>query len=140
MDKYNSTIKVSLPGWEEDKPFEAVLRRPSLLTMAAEGSIPNELIGAAQKLFCEGYDETLPLDRLGRLLYRIASEALVEPTLERLESEGCRLTDIQLAAIYNFSQAGVRALEPFRLGGGAAQPACDEQKVRRKTQPDAGRG
>lgn len=116
MDKYNSTSRVQLPGWEDDHPFEVVLRRPSLLTMAAEGSIPNELIGAAQKLFCEGYDAALPLDQLGRLLRRIAAEAMVEPTLEQLEAEGGRLTDLQLAAIYNFSQAGVRALEPFRQG------------------------
>ena len=116
MDKYNSTSRVQLPGWEDDRPFEAVLRRPSLLTMAAEGSIPNELIGAAQRLFCEGYDTSLPLDQLGRLLRRIAAEALVEPTLDQLEAAGIRLTDMQLAAIYNFSQAGVRALEPFRQG------------------------
>ena len=68
MDKYNSTTRVQLPGWDEEHPFEVVLRRPSLLTMAAEGSIPNELIGAAQRLFCEGYDTSLPLDQLGRLL------------------------------------------------------------------------
>ncbi len=126
MNRYNATTRVELPGWEDDQPFEAVLRRPSLLTMAAEGNIPNELIGAAQKLFCEGYDTTLPLDQLGRLLRRIAAEAMVEPTLEQLESEGCRLTDLQLAAIYNFSQAGVRALEPFRTGRAAAQPAGNE--------------
>ena len=126
MDRYHAAVRVELPGWQDDIPFEAVLRRPSLLTMAAEGSIPNELIGAAQKLFCEGYDSALPLDQLGRLLHRIAAEAMVEPTLEQLEAEGCRLTDLQLAAIYNFSQAGVRALEPFRTGGAAAQPAGNE--------------
>lgn len=126
MDIYNSTLQAELPGWDDEHPFRAVLRRPSLLTMAAEGSIPNELIGAAQKLFCEGYDTALPLDQLGRLLRRIAAEALVEPTLEQLEAQGCRLTDMQLAAIYNFSQAGVRALEPFRTRGAAAQPAGND--------------
>ena len=126
MNRYNATTRVQLPGWQDDQPFEAVLRRPSLLTMAAEGSIPNELLGAAQKLFSEGYDTTMPLNQLGKLLRRIAAEALAEPTLEQLEAEGCRLTDMQLAAIYNFTQAGVRALEPFRTGGAAAQPAGDE--------------
>ncbi len=126
MDKYNATSRVQLPGWEETKPFTAVLRRPSLLTMAAEGSIPNELIGAAQKLFSEGYDTALPLDQLGRLLRRIAAEALVEPTLEQLEAEGCFLTDLQLAAIYSFTQAGVRALEPFRGGRGTSEPAGND--------------
>lgn len=126
MNRYHSTFSVELPGWDDEHPFRAVLRRPSLLTMAAEGSIPNELMGAAQKLFCEGYDTALPLDQLGRLLRRIAAEALVEPTLEQLEADGTRLTDLQLAAVYNFSQAGVRALEPFRSGQHSSQPAGNE--------------
>ena len=127
-------LEVCLPGWTEDEPFRARLRRPSVLTMAATGAIPNELMGAAQKLFCDGYDAALPLDQLGRLLRSVAAAALVEPTLEQLEASGCGLTDMQLAAIYNFSQAGVRALEPFRDVPVAARSAGDEQAVLGQTE------
>lgn len=121
--------RVELPGWCDDVPFTATLRRPSLLTMAAQGAIPNELMGAAQKLFGEGFDAVMPLDSLGRLLRAIAKDALVEPTLEELEAQDAYLTDMQLAAIYTFAQSGVRALEPFRQRSGDNIAAGDEQEV-----------
>lgn len=127
--KYESTQKVLLPGWHEDKPFEATLKRPSLLAMAATGMIPNELMGAAQKLFNEGCDGSLEFDKLGALLIAVARLALVEPSYEQLEAADCSLTDMQLAAIYSYTQAGVRALEPFRLGAAPAESARDEQEV-----------
>lgn len=120
---------VQLPGWSENEPFEAALRRPSLLTMAANGVIPNELLGAAQKLFGEGFDASMPLDQLGRLLRAVAMEALVEPTFAELEQQNIQLTDIQLAAIYSFAQSGVRALEPFRQQSGSDNSDGDVQTV-----------
>lgn len=113
----NTAIQtVELPGWTEDEPFVAKLRRPSLLDMAARGYIPNELMISARKLFCEGCDADLPLDELGRLLVSVAKRALVEPTWDELEQSDRGLTDIQLTAIYGFAQAGVRALDCFRCG------------------------
>lgn len=127
--EFNAAVHVTLPGWEDGKPFEAVLRRPSVLSMAACGAIPNELLACARQLFCEGYDESLPLDKLGRLLLAVAREALVSPSLDELEENGCYLTDMQLTAIYSFAQTGVRALKYFRYGDGAAEPAGDEQEI-----------
>ncbi len=125
----NSIQQVQLPGWGEDDVFEAKLRRPSLLVMAAGGMIPNELMTAAQKLFGDGFDAAMPLDQLGRLLICIAQEALVEPTMEELCKEGVQLTDMQLAAIYSFAQSGVRALEPFRQRSGSDIADGNEQEV-----------
>lgn len=132
--KYECNKKVLLPGWHGDEPFEAVLKRPSLLAMAATGIIPNELMGAAQKLFNEGCDSSLEFDKLGALLLAVAKEALVEPTFAELEAANCPLTDMQLAAIYSFTQAGVRALEPFRFGGTASESACDEQALQHSSE------
>jgi len=128
---------VQLPGWNDDESFEAKLRRPSLLAMAAGGVIPNELMGAAQKLFGEGFDAAMPLDQLGRLLLAVAREALVEPTFDEITSQGVQLTDLQLAAIYSFAQSGVRALEPFRQRTGSDIPDGNEQAVCVKTEQSA---
>jgi hypothetical protein len=112
---YEKSVQiVELPGWDEDTPFTAKLRRPSLLALAAEGVIPNELLSCAKKLFSEGDSESMRLDELGRLLLIIAEHALCEPTCAQLTDKGVSLTDVQLGAIYSFTQAGVRALEPFR--------------------------
>lgn len=122
---YDCVTEVELPGWTDDRPLRAKLRRPSLLTMAATGELPNELLTAAQKLFNEGYSSALPIDKLGAVLRNVASAALVEPTLAELERAGCWLTDAQLAAIYSFSQSGARALLPFRPDSAADKPVGD---------------
>lgn len=127
--KWDPVTEVELPGWTDDAPLRATLRRPSLLSMAAKGELPNELLSAAQKLFSEGFSPSLPLDKLGGVLRTVAEAALVEPTLAELERGGCELTDTQLAAIYNFAQGGARALLPFRTDSPAAEPSCDVQAI-----------
>ena len=44
----------------------------------------------------------------------IASAALIEPSLEQIKDCGLELSDDQMLAIFNYTQAGVKALEPFR--------------------------
>lgn len=122
---YSDGQLVSLPGWEENCEFEAVLKRPSMLSLAAGGVIPNELLACAKKLFDEGMSGEIPLDELGKILTIIAENSLVSPTLSELEESGVGLTDIQLAAIYNFAMTGVRQLECFREIGENNQCDCN---------------
>ena len=128
---------MELPGWNDEAPFIARLRRPSLLAMAAQGVIPNELLTAAQGLFSEGYDAKMPLDQLGKLLISVARAALVEPEYDQLAESGVSLTDVQLAAIYSFTQSGVRALEPFRNRTGADISAGNEPEICAEAEPTA---
>lgn len=107
---YAGGQKVILPGWEENTEFEATLRRPSMLSLAAAGVIPNELLSCARRLFDDGINGEISLDELGRILGIIAENAMVSPTLSELEESGVSLTDLQLAAIYNFAMTGVRSL------------------------------
>ena len=48
---------VTLPGWTEEQPFVARLKRASLTGMIRAGKIPNPLIAAAQKLY-EGLNKS----------------------------------------------------------------------------------
>lgn len=48
---------VALPGWTEEQPFVARLKRASLTGMIRAGKIPNPLIAAAQKLY-EGLNKS----------------------------------------------------------------------------------
>ena len=132
----DSTTVLELPGFRDGETMSVRVRRPSLLAMAAGGTIPNELLGCARRLFCEGVSDSLPLDQLGRVLISVARQAMVEPTYDDLAAQGCELTDMQLSAIYAFSQTGVRSLACFPAGGDGAQSAGDKQAVSDKTQPD----
>ena len=44
----------------------------------------------------------------------IATAALIQPSMEEIKSVGLELSDDQMMAIFNYTQAGVKALESFR--------------------------
>ncbi len=107
---------VELPGWTDDKPFVARLRRASLTGMIKAGRIPNPLIGAAQRLYEGGrstskatFEETVKVMRM------VVADALVEPKEAVLEEAGLELTEQQVDSIYTYAIRGPKALEAFRM-------------------------
>lgn len=107
---------VELPGWVEDKPFNARLKRPSMQLMAANGDIPNTLLSAATELFYNSKKETSTSDLkdITEIQMTVIKASLMEPSLEQLEEIGLTLTDEQMLAIFQYSQLGVKGLEQFR--------------------------
>lgn len=106
--------EVALPGWCGEE-FVCVLRRPSLLALAARGAITNPLMKTARRLFYAGVSpDSGNLAEEGRILTEIASAALVKPSFAELEACGIELTDEQLIAIFQYTQTGAKALERFR--------------------------
>lgn len=117
---YSKGQLVELPAFAEGQPFVARLIRPSLLDMVADGTIPNPLISTANKLFMSGVssiDEKSEVDMKNfiTLMDNICKRALVEPSYDLLVDNGIKLTDEQRAAIMNYVQHGVKALDSFRL-------------------------
>lgn len=107
---------VELPGFFSEEPFVARLRRPSLLALTKSGKIPNALLSAANELFTGKQDKSDPVDlsEIMGVLEVICESALLEPTYKDVVDAGLTLTDEQYTAIFNFSQRGIKALEPFR--------------------------
>jgi len=99
---------IELPPFDEKHPFTARLRRPSLLTLCKNGTIPNTLLATAQKIF-EG-EKTGDILQYGDILHIVAESALVDPSYEQVKDH---LTDDQLTLIFNYTQTGVLALLPF---------------------------
>ena len=107
---------VELPGFFSEEPFVARLRRPSLLALTKSGKIPNALLSAANELFTGKQDKSDPVDisEIMGVLEVICESALLEPTYKEIVDAGLTLTDEQYTAIFDFSQRGIKALEPFR--------------------------
>jgi hypothetical protein len=102
---------VELPPFSSGKPFVAKLKTPSLLTLCANGAIPNELLAEAQDIY-EGKDmQAGKIKAYSEVMIAVAKAVLVEPKYEEVAEY---LNSRQLIAIYNYSQAGVSALKPFR--------------------------
>lgn len=113
---------VELPAFAEGIPFVARLRRPSMMSLAKQGKIPNSLLTDANKLFAGGaagvvnknIDNDNMMEELFELMEVICDAALVEPKYKDLKNNGIELTDQQFMAIFGYTQEGVKSLEKFR--------------------------
>lgn len=107
---------VELPGFGEGQPFFARLRRPSIMGLTKSGKIPNALLSAATELFTgkQKKDDPVDLSEIVGVVEVICEAAFVEPTYKQIQDIGLELTDEQLMAVFNYSQRGIKALEPFR--------------------------
>lgn len=120
LKQYAKGDIVELPPFAENMPFVARMRRPSLMNLVKEGKIPNTLLTKANELFTSGvsgaFDEQNEeaLSQLFDLMDTICEASFVEPTYKQIKDSGIQLTDEQRMFVYNYSQAGVRALESFR--------------------------
>lgn len=119
LQKYSEGTVVRLPDFAEGQPFVAKLRRPSMLVLAKSGKIPNALLSTANELFMKGssgldVDDPNMMGNFYDTCKVICEAALVEPTMADIEAAGLELSDNQIMAIFSYSQAGIKALEPFR--------------------------
>ena len=114
---YSQGQIVKLPDFSEGQPFYARLRRPSMLSLMSNGNIPNSLVITANRLFNgKGMDDRNEnsMSEVLQLLEVICESAFVEPSYKELKEAGVHLTDQQYMAVFNYTQEGVKALEPFR--------------------------
>ena len=101
------------------QPFVARLKRPSLLAMAKNGKIPNELLVKTNELFMNdgtavnASDDNM-LKEIFSVIDTIAGEVFVQPTYKEIKEAGVQLTDEQMLFIFNYTQTGVKNLENFR--------------------------
>lgn len=117
LEQYAQGQVVQLPSFAEGQPFIARLRRPSLLILIKSGRIPNTLLATANSLFAGNgintKDPSALADVVG-VMDVICEASFLEPTWEQIQKAGVELTDDQYMAIFNYSQQGIKALEPFR--------------------------
>lgn len=120
LKQYAKGDIVELPPFAQNRPFIARLNRPSLMSLVEQGKIPNTLLARANELFSSGvagaFDEENEdiLKQLFELMEIICEASFIEPTYAEIKESGIVLTDEQRMFVYNYGQAGVRALESFR--------------------------
>lgn len=119
LQTYAAGVVIRLPDFAEGQPFVARVRRPSLLVLAKSGKIPNTLLTTAGELFSKGGggldpDNANMLGDMYDIMHIVCESALIQPSMQDIEAVGLQLSDEQMMAIFNYSQAGVKALESFR--------------------------
>ncbi len=107
-----STRKIKISGFFDSTPMEVTVRRPSILSLARAGKIPNPLMNAVMRLF--EFHTTGPEPSLAEIadtMHLVAECCLVSPSYDSVCE---RLTDDQLVELYHFAKGGVEELEFFR--------------------------
>ena len=117
LEQYAQGQTVELPGFGENQPFIARLRRPSLMMLIKSGKIPNALLATANSLFMgdgKAVKDPSALPEVIGVLDVICEASFLEPSWEQLKQIGLELTDQQYMAVFNYSQQGIKALSSFR--------------------------
>lgn len=117
LTKYTEGQIVELPSFAEGQPFVARIRRPSMLSLAKSGKIPNKLLSTANGLFTGDSRSKANDDYLKEVfdvLDVVCEACFLEPTYKELREAGIELTDDQYMFIFNYTQTGVMALDSFR--------------------------
>lgn len=118
LKEYAQGEIVELPPFSESKPFVARLKRPSMMVLMKTGKIPNSLLLTANSLFT-GDSSAATVDedfykQVLEVIEVIAEASFIEPSWSDLKEAGVELTDEQYTFLFNYTQRGVKALEPFR--------------------------
>ena len=104
---------INISSFDGRGTMSVIVKRPSILTLATLGKIPNPLLSAAAKLFeFAPKSETPSIKEIGEILHIVAEASLVTPTYEELKDQ---LTDNQLMEIYHYAKGGADGLEYFRV-------------------------
>lgn len=118
LKEYAKGEIVQFPPFAEGQPFVARVKRPSMMVLMKTGKIPNSLMSTANALFIgDGTkaecDEDFYTEVLG-IIEVIAEASFIEPSWKELKDAGIELTDEQYTFLFNYTQKGIKALEPFR--------------------------
>ena len=93
---------IELPRIKKEIPFNVKVKRVSLLNLVRKGVIPNKLLSAAEELFYgKKASKGVDMQQLTEVMFVMAGQALVEPTMKDLQDIGLELTDEQLVALFN---------------------------------------
>lgn len=120
LKEYAKGILVELPEFGEGQPFTARVRKLSLMSLAAAGKIPNNLLSVVKELLGEGGGEEKNIDIISKTRESsqfydfICNQVLVSPKLSELQTLGLELTDEQKMFLVSFAQGEVRSLSDFR--------------------------
>lgn len=126
---------ISLPGFKEGMPFNARVKRVSLLNLIRKNVIPNQLLSAAEELFYgKQSSKGVDMKELTNVMLIMAENALVEPSIKDLNEVGLELTDEQIVALFNYTQEGAKSLTPSDTKPEGNDDTGNKQAVQEKTQ------
>ncbi|MBV4447503.1 hypothetical protein KM799_12895 [Clostridium tyrobutyricum] len=134
--KNQSTEIIELSPFVGDKPICVRTKRLSILGLCQDGSIPNQLLGVARKLFYQEDIQKVDLKEYGQIIDIICKNTLVEPSIEQLKETNLKLTDEQKFELWAYSQQGIEGLKSFRKVTKSTVDNSNGKDLQNKTKPN----
>lgn len=111
-----STTAIEIPNFDGSGVINVRVQKPKLLAMAAQGKIPNHLLGVVDTIMFGNSknkkEKSKPrTEELGKLYELYCTACLVEPKYEEFKD---LITDDQMEAIFNWGMGTVNKLDTFR--------------------------
>ncbi len=116
--KKMATAVIDIPNFDNTGTIKVRVQKPRLMAMAAQGKIPNHLLGVVnQMMFGKNSKKEKETDVKGvAKIYELYCRAcLVEPDYEEIKDI---ITDDQMIAIFDWAMGDVEKLETFRSNEG----------------------
>lgn len=109
------------------------VQRPRIMAMAAQGKIPNPLLGVASKMMSGKQIKSDNIKEIAQMIELYCRACMVEP-----KYEDANLDDNQMLEIFSWATADVDDLATFRDEPENSQPDSDVEGVSDQAEPAAG--
>lgn len=108
-----STTVIEIPDFREEGTIKVRVRKPRIMSLAAQGKLPNHLIGIANDMmFNRDKKKKEPhIKDASEMMKLYCETCLIEPTYEDFKDI---ITDEQMSTIFNWAMGTVNKLDNFR--------------------------
>lgn len=110
---------IEIPDFENKGTIKVRVQKPRLMAMAAQGKIPNHLLGIASSMVTgkpqKKKDEGMKVEEIANMMELYCQACLIEPTYAEFKDI---MTDEQMAAVFNWAMGTVNKLDSFRTEEG----------------------
>lgn len=115
--KKMATTIINIPNFDNTGTIKIRVQKPRLMAMAAQGKIPNHLLGIVNTMmFPNKKDKKEPnVEDVSKTYELYCRACLVEPNYEEIKDI---ITDDQIMAIFGWAMGKVKVLDSFRAEQG----------------------
>ena len=106
--------ELPIPGFSNGETLKITVKKPSMLGLASQGKLPNNLMSYASKIVSTGIKVDLKktdLKEVSEIIELYCRACMVEPPFEDVEDI---LTDAQKFKVFDFGIGEVEKLSTFR--------------------------
>lgn len=115
--KNMATTIIEIPDFEGTGTIKVRVQKPRLMAMAAQGKIPNHLLGIVNNMMFPSKKEKKEpnIEEIAKIYELYCRACLVEPSYDEIKDI---MTDEQMSAIFDWAMGDMKKLETFRTNEG----------------------